>query len=251
MKQRFVIFAALTMSLMLSMSAFGAVSYVSSGDSGADGSEIASGQTNGGAKSGNGSLAPNATPVPTTKSFNILKNPSWADLGNSGFSPLPVPYTTNWVSFLSSPTPGSAIGNSNLTTGVEQWVDFYHVFNIVGPVFSGDLKILADDRADIFLNGKSPLNPVYTTPQGGNATCNTGVVGCLGQFQGNFDIKNFLVTGKNTLVVRVYQDNGGDFGTAYLATINAVPEPGFYGMLSLGLGGLLVAVQRRRKNAVN
>ena len=152
MKQRFVIFAALNMSLMLSMSAFGAVSYVSSGDSGGDGFVIASaGQTNGGATSGNGSLAPNATPVPTTKSFNILKNPSWADLGNSGFSPLPVPYTTDWVSFLSSPTPGSAIGNSNLTTGVEQWVDFYHVFCFVFLLLDTKRGFFTECPQDILL----------------------------------------------------------------------------------------------------
>jgi MYXO-CTERM domain-containing protein len=48
---------------------------------------------------------------------------------------------------------------------------------------------------------------------------------------------------------------GGNFNSIYnpgfegVATSSATPEPGFYGVLALGLGGLVTIVSRRRKSA--
>jgi len=188
--------------------------------------------------------APSIT-VPSGVTYNVGKNNGWANLTVA-------PANTRWVSFVSNQIPGNAIGNS-VSAGTQVWVDFYQTFNLglasTTDILSAQLNILADDRANVYLNG----NMIHTTAQGTNNICNNGTIGCIATNEGTFttNFKNALLATNNTLVVRVFQDAGGGFGTAYQADINVVPEPGFYGVLSLGLGGLLVALQRRRKNAAN
>lgn len=52
----------------------------------------------------------------------------------------------------------------------------------------------------------------------------------------------------NYFAADVY-DSNGDCGGACTGLIAVVPEPGFYGMLAIGLGGLFVAIDKRRKAA--
>lgn len=238
MKHRSASFAALTLGLMLSSSAFGAITTITSGGGAINTNSLivpAAGQTQ-------TNQGPNGTVAAGQTSFNVVPNGAWT-------AP---PAGAGWVSFLANQEPDTTIANGD-------YVDFFHTFTLAGGVATAKLNIFADDRADVFINEAL----IWSTLKNAGTICNNGKIGCISANEGVFDtsLNNFGTlngafgsvngNGLNTLRVRVYQDAGGGFGTAYRADFNSVPEPGFYGLLSLGLGGLLVAVQRRRKSAVN
>jgi hypothetical protein len=235
MKRRSAVFAAPMMALVFSLSASGATTIVASGDGAGSGNLVGdSNQWNTGLTNG--------SPGSPAASFNIAPNSVWATIAGAG-----------WISPINNRELGDA-GNG-------KWVDFYQVFNIATPT-SGNLRIFADDRADVYITNSlnsGNQQAIYTsTVSATNGPCNLAPIGCITQYEGNFDITSKLAAGTNTLRIRVYQTGGGSFGTTYLATISTnptistVPEPGFYGVLSLGLGGLFMADRRRRrKNATN
>lgn len=234
MKQRFLTLAAPVMGLMMSVSAFGAISIISS----------AGGVRSNILTSGGGPDYATALSGALTSVALAPQHPAWSTTFQSTAP-------ANWISFTSahSPTtgssgvPGDPIQNGN-------WVDFFHVFSSAeNDVLQ--LEVMADDRADIYLIDLGP--PVVVSSLLGSldlpgSTCNSAPPSCTSPLQANI----FTSINKNTtyaLGFRVFQEAGTGFGLAYSGAV--VPEPGFYGILSLGLGGLLVAVQRRRKNAKN
>lgn len=251
-------FKLIPLACMLAASASAGVYTIASGDNSGFGNQIDTvnlSQTNKGNSNGG----------PTSASYNVAPVPAgaaWANIrldnqelvagnafncGSTGFN------CAKWVSFVSSNSPGSALPNT--TNASNGFVDFIHTFTLDAAVTSASLKLLADDRANIYItNGSGIESEIYVTASGGsNGPCNLAVIGCtvanafnssLRQ-DGVTSIASALSAGTNSIRVRVYQTNSSGFGTAYLANITTVPEPGFYGLLSIGVGALLFRARRR------
>jgi hypothetical protein len=188
------------------------------------------------------------------KNWNIVPNGAWdGPLGPGGVA-LPdgsQSAHSRWVSFIDNQnaTPDNktrAAGcNDPICNG--EYVEFYHQFTLTGSDFTGSrLWVLADDTTEVFVNGVS-IQAASTSTSG---TCANPEIGCLDTTKGSFTstFASNLQNGVNTLKFKVNQTWGTGFGLNYYAEI--VPEPGFYGVLALGLGGLYFAVQRRRKTNV-
>uniref|UniRef100_Q01XI5 PEP-CTERM protein-sorting domain-containing protein n=1 Tax=Solibacter usitatus (strain Ellin6076) TaxID=234267 RepID=Q01XI5_SOLUE len=177
---------------------------------------------------------------------NVVLNPQ-----HPGWS-LPVG-TSQWISFVNnySPTPNAQDSCSHsISTPIcnNDYVSFYQDFT-AGAASTGTLYVMADDTATVTLNGNKlftaagPFDP--NDPNLQYSHCSDAIVGCLNpQTIGIVDMAPYLVAGDNHLVFTVFQRNGTGFGLDYYAEV--VPEPGFYGVLALGLSGLALAIRRKR-----
>lgn len=219
------LFVALSVALVFCLNASATITTVTSG------SGTAFGTLTGDANQCNSGLTTSIPAVAcsgTNNTYNIAPNGAWAA----------APAGSNWVSLIDHEDLGSGANG--------EWVDFYQTFTILDPtIVSASLSIFADDRADVSVNGTT----LFTTPQVNNSTCNSQIIGCIPQYGGVVDIASAVKSGVNTLTIRVYQDAGSGFGTAYAATITSTPEPGFIGVLSLGLSGVLLALRRKREKS--
>jgi hypothetical protein len=236
MKRRIAIFAAPIMSLMFSVSSFGApiISDTSAVQSGPqDGTSVyIAGQTYAEATS-----TSNAAVV-----INTTKPVPWSTNFLSGA-------VANWISFTNEASPTDLDGNS-IGAGINdgEFVDVFKFFTLANAsVFT--LEIMADDRADVYLLSSSGVSALITSVYNPGLYCNATAPSCTNTFQGNYS--NTLAAGNYVIGARIYQDNGTGFGVAYNATLADVPEPGSYALISLGLGGLLIAFKRRQKGTEN
>ena len=84
----------------------------------------------------------------------------------------------------------------------------------------------------------------YIYPLGLGTHCRLlTVVGCINpDTLGTANLATYLVTGQNRLIFQVFQKAGDGFDLDN----TVVPEPGFYGVLALGLSGLCFAIRRKR-----
>lgn len=173
----------------------------------------------------------NNTASPTQ---DILASPYWA-------APLA---GSRWVSY--APTgdvsePGSVVVPNGTA------VTFTANFTLTGPVTNAILHVLADDTANVVVNGTQIFPADLTGPY---PLCSATAIGCLTSTEGTFttsQLAPYLKDGANSLQFTVYQEGGASFGLDYAGVINAtvaaVPEPGT--MLLFGTG-LLGAMARRR-----
>jgi hypothetical protein len=176
----------------------------------------------------------------------------------------PIPPSSKWISFTSdyTPTPGGGGNGTDTLPGCKtgsnydicngDWVSFYHEFSLGSGGFAGSvLKVLADDTANVWINGHQLFTANPSLSAGDFDTCSDVVIGCLdpktiGVATTSFSSK-LVANSVNVLVFQVFQRAGDGFGLNYSASI--VPEPGFYGALALGLSGLYLVVRRRRQNS--
>jgi hypothetical protein len=189
-------------------------------------------------------LGYNATPNGTTltlpggsaQTYNISNGSDWsAAIGAS-----------SWVSETAKSGPG---GYQWLPNG-----DYYYetTFNIDPNVnATGAINVLADDTAQVWLNGHLLENFANTTSYPHCATAGTGIT-CKGDGTPvSFD--GFLLTGQqNTLVIidgqRGSADAGLDFsGTVTEAAFTNTPEPSSLLFLGTGLIGLAGGLLRKAK----
>ena len=152
-------------------------------------------------------------------------------------------------------------GDSNDTSAV--WISYDHTgygegvfqpksdtpISIFQPFTSGAgfliLKVWADDTAEVFLDGVSLINPVFT-----QSICSGSPIGCRPQDFGA--LSSSLKAGPHTLEFTLYQVGTGTdnisnpFGLLYTGTAPAVPEPA---TLFLAGGALLAIGLARRRRA--
>jgi len=227
---------------MLAASASAAVTIIASGDGNGVGNQVlAAGITNSGFVGNNGTN--NLGFVNAGPTYNIAPHIAWANIGPVGNLPVP-----GWVS-VDTNQDLELKGNGTYNGG---YVDFFHTFFLSGPtVTASTLLVYGDDRVHVFVNGNQ-LNSNLSVP---GSACDANPVGCVSSTQGRYgygagdNLTNptsfFNGNANNIIQFRVFQDAGTGFGLQYLATITTVPEPGFYGLLSVGVGALLFRARRR------
>lgn len=157
--------------------------------------------------------------------------------------------TSKWVTFDSTGTgtPTTSAGQDACVGTIcnDQFVSFYEDFTASVSSF-GTLKVMADDTAAVWVNGNKVIaeNTSWTVANN-YATCSNSAIGCLNpDTVGTVNLAGLLVNGQNRIVFQVFQRSGTGYGVDYYGSV--VPEPGFYGVLALGLSGLCFAIRRKR-----
>lgn len=185
--------------------------------------------------------AASATPsIGTGATYTLSPGGAWgAALANS-----------TWVGAAPSAGP---LGTVNPALGYYTFTTSFTALS--GGVYSGILSLMADDTAEVLLNG-SVLVPMGTI--GGDSHCADGGPSCRTPDTVALHGLSLLGgTNANTLTFVVQQ--AGDFGAAgsdpsgldFAATLSsgAVPEPGTLGLMLIGMGSIGGGLLMRRMAA--
>jgi hypothetical protein len=187
-----------------------------------------------------------ASPVSaaTTLSVQTNNNAGWAVITPNGsvVAPNVVAPNTRWANtaWLSTGTSG----NSNRPAG-----QYQYVYTLSQPGLFGLLSglVFADNRLlSIFVNG-NPLNGINFSPNsnGGDLQYQTA-----NGRQVNFDLSNFGVIESITFLTQNDGTSANPEGLAANMNAPAIPEPGTWMLMILGLGAVGFAMRRRQSTSV-
>jgi hypothetical protein len=191
--------------------------------------------------------------------LNITKNPGWnGPIAGSNWISIPAALDTipgrGPTDYDTTNQNGTRVAGCTAFVCDGEFVSFFQAFYLGGsPILSSSLLVLADDTADVYLNGVK----LYQSNPTSYPTCANVVIGCLTEYeydsnnpllqQGAANFNNALLApGWNVLEIQTWQKAGTGFGLDYAGSVSVVPEPGFYGVLALGLSGLCLAIRRKR-----
>jgi hypothetical protein len=188
-------------------------------------------------------LATNLPAFPTTVA--ITPHPDWQP--NNPINPgTNLPSSAVWISYAAT-----GYGDSHFQT----YSGTTPVVSIFTNFMSGDglldLKVWADDSADVILDGSYLKHAVFT-----QSTCSGQPIGCRPQ---DFELfSKPLAAGSHTLEFVLYQVGTGTdtisnpMGLLFTGTASsAVPEPGVLSLVGMGLVGLGLLRRRTSQRSSN
>jgi hypothetical protein len=144
---------------------------------------------------------------------------------------------SSWVSI--DPTDGCCGGNVEATG----YYTYTTTFSAIAGA-TGELDVLADDTAELFLNGAliggfaNNSNNGPCAQGGGGPTCNGS---------GYPESIDAVLQGTNTLTIVDWQSNGSAAGVDFAGSLTETPEPSSLLLLSTGLLGLAFVAFRKAK----
>jgi hypothetical protein len=171
----------------------------------------------------------------TNCSYSVGAIPGWTRSGDSGqFQPGP-PAT---LAYFNNVPDGVTVAYSNVILGtISQTVG-----QTVQAGITYTLSVYLGNRNDGYNNQGSAGLRIN-----GNLYLATGIQAAPGewtQWTATYTPTNPLDIGKSITIELNSLGPQGDYDNVVLS---ATPEPGFYGALALGMSGLLVVIQRRRR----
>jgi hypothetical protein len=176
--------------------------------------------------------APTSLTNGSASTYALQTNGVWGTIANSN---------AGWVGISASASPSSA--------GTSPALGFYQfstTFNAAGGAYTGDLSIMADDTAEIFLNGV--LIRGFTS-LGSDSYCSDTGINC--RTATDIPLSAITLSGTNTLTFVVEQAgivaNGDPSGITFQAAIRSIaPEPNSLVLFGTGLLGATGLYLRRR-----